>query len=158
FEAGTAFARDTAMIAVDQAFPVVVTTNSGFPLDQNPYQAVKGLSAAAQIVAPGGLIVAAARCNDGFPEHGNFKSLVCRYDSPRTLLDAINGFPMPVHDQWEAQLLALIQLKARVGLFSELPAVDVRRAFFSPVEDIGRAVGDELARIGRDAPVAVLPE
>ena len=158
FAAGTAFARETSMVPVDHTFPVVVTTNSGFPLDQNLYQAVKGMSAAAQVVAPGGLILTAARCNDGFPEHGSFKSLVCGYESPRALLDAINGFPVPVHDQWEAQLLALIQTKARVGLFSELPATEVERASLSPVDDLGRAVADELARIGSDAPVAVLPE
>jgi hypothetical protein len=42
--------RNTAMCAVDSPFDVVVTTNSGYPLDQNLYQAVKGMSAAARIV------------------------------------------------------------------------------------------------------------
>ncbi len=158
FEAGCRFARETAMRAVDAPFPIVLTTNSGFPLDQNLYQAVKGMSAAAQIVAPGGLILTAARCNDGFPDHGNFKSLLFAHESPRSLLDAINGFPEPVHDQWEAQLLAIIRLKARGGLHSELPAADVRRAHLEPVPDLAAAVAAELDRIGRDAPIAVLPE
>ena len=70
-------------------FPIVVTTNSGYPLDQNLYQAVKGMSAAAQIVREGGYIAAAARCNDGFPEHGNFRPLLFDHDSPRALLDTI---------------------------------------------------------------------
>ena len=66
------------------------------------------------------------------------------------------GFSL--YDQWEAQLLALIRLKARVGLRSELPADEVRRAHLEPIEDIGDAVAGELLRIGADAPVAVLPE
>ena len=64
---GCAFAKATAMAGQPRPFPIVVTTNSGYPLDQNLYQAVKGMSAAAQIVEPDGLILAAARCNDGFP-------------------------------------------------------------------------------------------
>ncbi len=54
-EAGCAFSKETAMVACERPFPIVVTTNSGYPLDQNLYQTVKGMSAAAQIVEPGGL-------------------------------------------------------------------------------------------------------
>ena len=49
-EAGCAFSKATAMVACARPFPIVVTTNSGYPLDQNLYQTVKGMSAAAQIV------------------------------------------------------------------------------------------------------------
>ena len=45
-EAGCAFSKATAMVACERPYPVVVTTNSGYPLDQNLYQAVKGISAA----------------------------------------------------------------------------------------------------------------
>ena len=51
-------------------YDIVVTTNGGYPLDQNLYQTVKGMSAAAQIVKPGGAILVAAECSDGFPGHG----------------------------------------------------------------------------------------
>jgi lactate racemase len=156
--AGCSFSRETVMVACDRPFPVVVTTNSGYPLDQNLYQAVKGMSAAAQIVSDAGFIVAASRCNDGFPSHGNFRSLLLDHGSPRALLDTITAPGHLVFDQWEAQLLALIQLKARVGLHSEIPASEVRAAHLEPVGDIAQAVADELRRIGQDAPVAVLPE
>ncbi len=157
-EAACAFSRETAMVACPRPFPVVVTTNSGYPLDQNLYQTVKGMSAAAQIVEPGGYIATAARCDDGFPEHGNFKKLLFDHESPRALLDTIEAPGFSLYDQWEAQLLALIRLKARVGLRSELPADEVRRAYLEPIEDVGAAVARELERIGREAPVAVLPE
>ena len=61
-----------------------------------------------------------------------------------------------MYDQWEAQLLAIIQLKARVGLYGELHPGDLRKAHIEPLADIGEAVGRELERIGTDAPVAVL--
>jgi len=157
-ERGCAFSKATAMVACDRRFPLVVTTNSGYPLDQNLYQTVKGMSAAAQIVAEGGYIATASRCNDGFPEHGNFKTLLFDHRSPRELLDAIETPGFSLFDQWEAQLLALICLKSRVGLRSELPDDDVRRAHLEPIGDVGEAVAVELRRIGGDAPVAVLPE
>lgn len=154
---GCRFAKATAMAPQAAPFPIVITTNAGYPLDQNLYQAVKGMSAAAQIVEPGGFILAAARCNDGFPEHGNFKRLMTGSASPQAILDMINAPGFSVFDQWEAQLLALIQVKARVALFSELPPDEVRAAHLEPVADIGERAREELARRG-DVPVAVLPE
>ena len=156
--AGCAFAKSTAMVACAQPFPVVVTTNSGYPLDQNLYQAVKGMSAAAQIVEQGGFILQAARCNDGFPSHGNFRKLLFDHKSPRALLDTITAPDFSMVDQWEAQLLATIALKARVGLLSELDPADVMRAHLEPVEDVAARLGDELARRGKDVAIAVLPE
>jgi len=156
--AGCAFSKSTVMVACPQAFPIVVTTNSGYPLDQNLYQTVKGMSAAAQVVAEGGYIATASRCNDGFPAHGNFRKLLFGHGSPRALLDAICAPGFSMYDQWEAQLLALIRLKARVGLYSEIPAEEVERAHLEPLADVTAGVARELDRIGRDAPVAILPE
>jgi lactate racemase len=157
-DAGCRYSRETAMVACDRAFPIVVTTNSGYPLDQNLYQAVKGMSAAAQVIAPGGYIATAARCNDGFPAHGNFRALLMDHETPEALLDTILAPGFLLYDQWEAQILANIRLKARVGLLSEIPDGEVRRAHLEPVADIGAAVAAERARLGGDAPVAVLPE
>jgi lactate racemase len=116
------------------------------------------MSAAAQIVADGGYIVAAARCNDGFPRHGNFRRLLFDHDSPKALLETIMAPGFSMFDQWQVQLLAGILLKARVGLYSELPPEDVRRAHLEPVGDLEAALADELRRLGPDTPVAVLPE
>src|SRR5229473_1695423 len=55
------FSKKSVMYPVDSLFDVVLTTNSGYPLDQNLYQAVKGMSAAAKVIKPGGTIVCAAR-------------------------------------------------------------------------------------------------
>ncbi len=155
---GCAFARKTAMVPCPKPFPIVVTANSGYPLDQNLYQTVKGMSAAAQIVSEGGLIVTASRCNDGFPAHGNFRKLLFEHSSPRGILDTIMTPGFSMYDQWEAQLLAIILLKARVALYSEIPDDEVWRAHLLATSDIAACVRDELAQIGRGAPVVVLPE
>ena len=89
--AATALARRMAMQPVPAPFDVVVTTNSGFPLDQNLYQAVKGMSAAYQVVRPGGTIVCAAECRDGFPDHGSYRQVLASADSPKALLGDDRG-------------------------------------------------------------------
>lgn len=155
--AGCLFAKETAMVACERPFPIVVTTNAGYPLDQNLYQAVKGMHAAMQIVEQDGLIVAASRCNDGFPDHGNFRRLLFEHPTPRAMLDKVNSPGFSVYDQWEAQLLAIIALRARVALKSELAPDDARRAYLEPIEDVGARVAAELRARG-DVPVAVLPE
>jgi nickel-dependent lactate racemase len=155
---GCAFARATAMVACDRSYPIVVTTNGGYPLDQNLYQSVKGMSAAAQIVEQDGTILAASECRDGFPAHGNFRALMLEHDSPEAILRTILTPGFSMYDQWEAQLLAIILMKARVGLFSTIPPDEVRRAHLAPVTEIEAALRAELHRIGEDAPVAVLPE
>ncbi|MSU65848.1 MAG: nickel-dependent lactate racemase [Opitutus sp.] len=154
---GCAFAKRTAMVACPHPFPIVVTTNGGFPLDQNLYQSVKGMSAAAQIVAPGGLILTAAECSDGFPEHGNFKQFVFSHRSADAMLDTINRAPVPILDQWQVQLFALILQRARVGLYSRLAPDEVRRAHLEPVADVAARIAEEIRRLG-DVPIAVLPE
>ncbi len=156
--AGCAFVKETSMIPCARPFPIVVTSNSGYPLDQNLYQAVKGMSAAAQIIAEGGLILAAARCNDGFPSHGNFRKLLFENDSPRAILDLVMQPNFSMADQWQAQTLALILRRARVGLFSELTPPEVRRAHLEPVVNISERIEVELKRIGSEVPIAVLPE
>ena len=155
---GAAAAKAAAMVPCARPFPIVVTTNGGYPLDQNLYQTVKGMSAGAQIVEDGGYILTAARCNDGFPAHGNFKQLLLEHETPQAILDTILTPGFSMYDQWEAQMLAMILVRARAGLYSEIPADDLRRAHVEPVPDVSARLAEELGRAGREAPVAVLPE
>ncbi len=151
--------RRTAMCPVDGLFDVVVTTNSGYPLDQNLYQAVKGMSAAATVVRPGGLIICAAECSDGFPDHGSFREVLVSAPTPRALLDMIAARPRTVPDQWQVQILARVLDRARVGVHAAgLTDADLRTAHLFAVDDVAEAVAAELAAAGPQSRVCVLPE
>ena len=157
--AGCQAAKRVAMRPVDRRFDVVVTTNSGYPLDLNLYQSVKGMSAAAQVVSDGGSIICAAECSDGLPDHGEFRQLLAMRDTPQELLDMVNEPGFSRHDQWQVQLQAQIQVKARVMLKSGyLSDEQVRSAHLEPVDDVERATAECLAGYGPDAEVCVLPE
>jgi nickel-dependent lactate racemase len=157
-ERGAACVRQTAMVPCEHPFPIVLTTNGGYPLDQNLYQTVKGMSAATQIVTEGGLIVVASRCNDGFPEHGNFKALLTGHESAEGLTRTLLSPGFCLFDQWQAQLLAGICLRARVALSAELSAAAIRSAHLEPIEDVADRLRVELSRLGPGTPIAVLPE
>ncbi|GLX93887.1 nickel-dependent lactate racemase [Herbidospora sp. NBRC 101105] len=151
--AAMAAARAAAMRPVPSAFDVVVTTNAGFPLDQNLYQAVKGMSAAAQIVRPGGVVICAAECRDGFPDHGSYRETLTGAASPDALFEEISARTETVPDQWQVQIQARIQRHARVIVHtSHLSDADLAAAHLEQTHDIAATV--------RDLPgsVCVLPE
>jgi nickel-dependent lactate racemase len=148
-------ARRFAMQAVPAPFDVVVTSNSGYPLDQNLYQAVKGMSAAAKVVKPGGLIVCAAECRDGFPGHGSYRQLLEASASPRDFLRQIAQSDHVTPDQWQVQIQANIQDHARVVMHTEhLSDDELRGVHLEQTRDISATVAAE----GDAATVCVLPE
>ena len=152
-------AKDLAMQPVDGLFDVVVTSNSGFPLDQNLYQSVKGMSAAAKVVKPDGLIVCAAECRDGFPGHGEYRDFLRSQRSPAALLDAINRARTVVPDQWQVQIQAGIQHRARVVMHtSYLSDAELAEVHLGQTQDIASTVRDALEEAGPDARVCALPE
>ncbi len=157
--AGCAFVRETAMAPVGGGYDVVLTTNSGYPLDQNLYQTVKGMSAAAQIVKPGGTIVIASECSDGLPEHGSYKDLLRQGTGPDAFLSRLQTPGFSVHDQWQVQVQAQIQRKARVYVHADgVSDAQLREAWLLPAPDVRACVAQLLEAAGPRARLAVLPQ
>lgn len=120
--AGCAFLKELAEVKVPES-DIVITSNGGFPLDQNLYQSVKGMTAGEAAVRPGGVIIICAACNDG---HGgeSFRKTLAGSPSPQAVLEKILQVPRnkTVPDQWESQILARVLTKAEVILVS--PEID----------------------------------
>ena len=134
---GCAFVRDSAMVAIEEPFDAVVTTNSGYPLDQNLYQTVKGMQAARGIVRAGGAIVMAAECSDGLPSHGRYAELLANAGSPDAILEMLRQPGFSAQDQWQVQIQAHIQRHSHVYVYSGgLSDGDIRDALFTPTHDI----------------------
>jgi nickel-dependent lactate racemase len=156
---GCDFVQESAMVGVDEPYDIVVTTNSGYPLDQNLYQSVKGLSAASQIVRQGGSIIIATACEDGLPDHGEYSSLLARAGSPHGILEMISQPGFNVQDQWQVQVQAQIQNRADVYVYSDgLSDEQIQRALFIPCRDIEKTIQQRLSRFGSQARICVMPE
>jgi nickel-dependent lactate racemase len=154
---GTEFVKTSAMQAVNEPFDVVVTSNSGYPLDLNLYQGVKGLSAAARIVRSSGTIILACECSEGVPSGSPFDQLLRHTDSPEQLLKRLEDPDMHMPEQWQAQILAQIQQHANVLVHSSLYPETLRACHLDPCPDVTAAVQIQLNRLGPKARVAVLP-
>jgi nickel-dependent lactate racemase len=155
---GCEFVRKSAMQKFDAPFDIVVTTNSGYPLDQNLYQGVKGMSAGARVVKPGGTIILACECSEGVPPNSPLDQFLRSAKSMEEILTllATPGFQRP--EQWQAQITGLIQRKAQILIYSSLPDEVVRAAHLTPCHDISAAVRDTLKAHNNGAQVAVLPQ
>ncbi len=155
----TQLARRLAMRELAAPCDIVVTTGSGFPLDQNLYQSVKGMSAASRVVRDGGMIICAAECRDGYPDHGSYRRVLRSAASPRALLTEITGRAATIPDQWQVQIQAQIQVRCTVVMHtSYLSDADLAEAHLQQTADIGQTIAAQLRQLGPAARVCVLPE
>ena len=148
--------RQSAVVEVERPFDVVVTTNSGLPLDRNLYQAVKGMAAAARCTREGGDILMAASCIDGIPAGSAFHRFLEESGSVAALS---SGGASPAPDLWQAQVFGRVLERSQVHLFSEgLSSADTELAHLGWVEDLQVTFEELCARHGPEARVAVLPQ
>lgn len=156
---GCDFVKASAMVAVDEPYDIVLTTNSGYPLDQNLYQSVKGMSAASRVVKEGGAILIATACEDGLPAHGKYADLLAEAGSPAAILAMVSQPGFSVQDQWQVQIQAQIQMKADVYVFSEgLNKQLIENALLIPCVDIEETLAMLMGRYGSGARLCVIPE
>jgi nickel-dependent lactate racemase len=156
---GCEFVRRNAMVAVEEPYDIVITTNSGYPLDQNLYQSVKGMSAANQIVREGGAIIIATACEDGLPNHGLYAELLVNGGSPMGILEMISQPGFSAQDQWQVQIQAQIQRRAEMYVYSDgLTDEQIQMALFLPCRDIATTVENLQKKYGSQARICVMPE
>jgi len=159
-EAGCEFVKDCAMVPVPEPFDVVLTSNSGWPLDLNLYQTVKGMSGATQIVREGGSIIIVSQCWDGIPEHGLYGELLREAQSPAEVLARIQSPGFASADQWQVQIQARVQLKADVHVYADgLTDEQITDCLLQPCRCVEETLAGLLAAGGgRGLTVCVLPE
>jgi len=156
---GCAFVRDNSMIKVGELFDVVVTTNSGYPLDQNLYQTVKGMSAANRVVKKGGTILLAAECADGLPDYGSYAELLREGGSPDGVLALLSQPGFSRHDQWQVQIQAMIQKRADVHVYSDgLTDDQIESALLKPCRSVEDLLMRAAGKQGTEVSICVIPE
>jgi nickel-dependent lactate racemase len=154
---GVEWIKSTVMQPVHAPFDIVITTNSGYPLDLNLVQALKGVSAARQIVKQGGSIIAVSECSKGIPD-SHYKKILHETRSGQEILDRVKRAKSPQREQWIAQLQAIIQMWADIYMYSSLPADEVKKAHIEPIASVEACLAELIKKYGPQAAIAVLPE
>lgn len=139
---------------------IAISTNGGYPLDQNIYQSVKGMTAAEASVRDGGVIIMLAACNDGHGGQSFFDQLAGAADLNSAMDEILSrGRDRTIPDQWEAQILIRILLKASVILVSEAPDDMVRAMHMTPAHSLREAMRIAETILGNEkATVTAIPD
>ncbi len=139
---------------------IVISTNGGYPMDQNIYQSVKGMTAAEAAVKPGGVIIMVSKCEDGV----GGDSLYRTFEEERDLKRMTDGFlatppEETLPDQWESQVLARVLLKAHVIFVSDQEDHVVENFQMIPARSVEEALKKADAILGHaDAKVTVITD
>ena len=156
-EEGVAFVRSLA-----QCLPImgdiVITSNGGYPLDQNLYQSPKAVATAQVCCRERGVIIMCCACRDGIGGE-NFQRLIT-YGTPEKIDWLLAAIPPKesISEQWCAQIYARILRKNPVILVSELPPDLVRQANLIPASTPNEALKLAYQMAGPSAQVVVIPD
>ncbi len=158
--AGCRFLRQYCQVTPKKPADIAISTNGGYPLDQNMYQSVKGMTAAEAACKDGGIIIMVAACGDGHGGEGFYEALK-NSESPQALMDEILKVPQDETkpDQWEYQIQSriLIHHKVIYVMCEEYRAM-AEEMGFETASDVNAALEMALKEKGEGAHIAVIPD
>jgi nickel-dependent lactate racemase len=139
---------------------IVISTNGGYPLDQNIYQAVKGMTAAEAAVKKDGIIIMLARSEDGHGAPEFYKTFAEEKNLDR-MLDTFMKTPRETTrvDQWQSQIFVRVLKHARVIYVSAAPDKMVGDLHMIPAHSIPEALKKAEEILGNpQASIAAIPD
>ena len=138
---------------------IVITSNGGYPLDQNLYQSPKAVATAEACAGEDGIIIMCCSCADGMGGT-HFEKLIAM-GSPEEIDAYLSKIPPKetIPEQWCAQIYSRILRKHPVILASTyLTPEQIRSANMIPASSPDEALELAYAMKGRDARVVVIPD
>jgi nickel-dependent lactate racemase len=137
----------------------VVTSSAGYPLDKTYYQTVKGMVTPMDILAPGGTLIVASQCSEGFGS-AEFREAQTRMVAlgPERFLATLTAKSLAEVDEWQTEMQLKPMRVGRVQLYTTgLDAEERRITGVELIDSVDAAVADSITRHG-DGAVAVIPE
>ncbi len=159
-EAGCKFLQKFCQVTPKQKADIAISTNGGYPLDQNMYQSVKGMTAAEAAAKEDGIIIMVSNCGDGHGGEGFYQALRdC--ESPAALMEQILKVPQDKTkpDQWEYQIQCRILMQHKIiYVMCEKYRAMAREMGFETAADVNEALKMALGEKGNSAHIAIIPD
>lgn len=158
-EEGCKFVSDLSSINRVEG-DIIISSNGGYPLDQNIYQSVKGMTAAEACCKEGSVIIMVSACNDG---HGgeSFYRNIADVEDPMDVLNKVLQVSKDKTkpDQWEFQILARILSKNKVIMVTDMcdPKI-IENMHMECAHTVEEALKRAYALKGEDAKVVIIPD
>lgn len=158
-KAGTDFLSSLCK-AEGQEADIVISTNGGYPLDQNVYQAVKGMTAAEAVVKKDGVIIMLAKSNDGIGGDHFYHQLADEPDISKTMAEFLSRDRQEtVPDQWQTQILLRILMHARVIYVSDMDDATIQKMHMMPAHSLDEAIAKAKALVSTPNPrITAIPD
>jgi len=152
--AGCAYLDRLYKIEIPALADLVIATPGGLPKDISLYQTQKALDNARNAVRPGGIIVLAGQCAEGFGERV-FEEWLVAAEKPADLLTRVRReFRLGGH---KAVAIAMVLAKAEVYFVSDMPLEKAAMTFMKPYNDLEQAIADAMQKLGAAAKVIIMP-
>lgn len=156
---GTDFLLSLCQVEKREA-DIVITTNGGYPLDQNVYQAVKGMTAGEATVKKGGVIIMLAKSNDGIGGDHFYHQLSDEPDINKTMaIFRSRDRRETVPDQWQTQVLLRVLMHATVIYVSDMEKSVIEKMHMTPADSIDEALEIAKKLLGNENPkITAIPD
>ena len=157
-EAGVAFIRQWSQCPVVTG-DIVITSNGGYPLDQNLYQSPKAMATAEACAGEDGVIIMCCSCCDGMGG-AHFGQLIQR-GTPDEIDRYLSSIPpeKTIPEQWCTQVCVRVLRKHPVILVTTfLNHDEVRKANMIPASTPDEALEIAYRLKGEHASVVVIPD
>jgi lactate racemase len=154
-----AFVAESTRVPVGRRFSTIVTSAAGHPLDKTYYQTVKGMVTPLDILEPGGTLIVASACSEGFgsPE---FRAAQARLRAlgPDAFLQTLLAKSLADVDEWQTEMQLKSMRAGNVQLYTTgLNAEERSLTGVDTVDSLDAALAAAVARAG-DPAIAVVPE
>jgi nickel-dependent lactate racemase len=154
-----AFVQAATKVPVERQFSTLLTSAAGYPLDKTYYQTVKGMVTPIDILAPGGTLIIASACSEGFGSE-EFRAAQARLVElgPERFLATLTAKSLAEVDEWQTEMQLKPMRVGRIQLYTTgLDAEERRITGVEMIDSVDAAVAASIARHG-DPAVAVVPE
>jgi len=157
--AAVSYISEATRVDVGRKYSTVVTSSAGYPLDKTYYQTVKGMVTPMDILKPGGTLIIASECSEGFgsEEFRDAQARLADLGSER-FLATLKAKTLADIDEWQTEMQLKPMRVGKVQLYTKgLNAEEKRITCVDVVDDLDQAIAQSIVQSG-DFDVAIIPE